>query len=79
MPVGFHLIRPLKRPISSSSVQGSVIARWSAWAWSSEGVGEGAVGGSVGLVVLVGRGEVVVERRVFLRGGIVDGGVFFGG
>lgn len=69
-PVGFHFIRPLKRPISSSSVQGSV-----------ERVGGEEASGCVWGEVLVdfegavvagaAAGELGREMRDFFFGGMV--------
>ena len=68
LPVGFHLIRPLKRPISSSSVHGSFSRSW--WA-SSASVGVSATGVGV-FGCEVGVGDVAWETRARFRGGIVD-------
>jgi len=61
LPVGFHLIKPLKRPISSSSVHGSASRS------SSALLGEGAAGVSWEMA-----GDVACDVRAFFRGGMMN-------
>lgn len=75
VPVGLNLIRPLKRPDSSSSVHGSFrIESWGVAASSSAlcgDTGELAAAGVGDLGCEVGVGDAAWETRCFLRGGIV--------
>ena len=78
MPVGFHFIRALKRPVSSESVQGSVvIAAVVGDAGAFERgllvVLEVEVGFLISGIEGGGAGEVVFEMRAFFLGGIVRG------
>ncbi len=65
VPVGFHVMSPLNRPISSSSVHGSVSSLSSLLLGEAASAGAGVGGCEVGV------GEVAWDMRALFRGGMV--------